>query len=312
MLQGLSTQELCSIAPPSVSYGRDGDLVRPTNVITLGSYNWVDSQTPTIIVPGSPSIWRDPVLPLQLAPDSGPTFIDQNAHRASKSALEPAFRAISVAQGKPNGELSLAQEELDIVTDRNNLRKLLRFVCANGPNRVPNRGRNNSFRVDAQLAPNNKTLVFTRFDENTIDRSTGFKGYGHSFEEAVTTVSAPIITVNANSTRPSSLVRTGYHRIIRYDLLGLRFMVRFEVDAMTGQSLDTLTELLGATSISRPIEQGSPASNEPVTTVELQGTNLRHVLHGAMVPHESLIELKTLKMKSSLGWYVCGYQRDSQ
>jgi len=317
LLEGLSTQDLCSIPVPATDHADEGDNIEITNVVALGSYNWVDHSVPTIIIPGSPALWKEPTLPLQLSPDTGSTFIDQNTARLPKSPFEPTIRAISVIQGSPNNNPRLSDEGIDIVTDRNNLRKLMRFICANGPNRDLRR-RNREFRIDAQLAPNNKTLVLTRYDESAIDDSTQFKGYGHNFEEAATKAHPPMVAVNQTSTLLSRLKTSGYHRIIRYDLLGLRFMVRFEVDAMTDEAsplpetsnvqenVDDLADLFANASISetqparlKPVVR---APNKPVQLISLEGSGLRHVVHGELVPQSSLVELATLTSRFDVTW----------
>ncbi|KAG8745968.1 hypothetical protein FRC10_006531 [Ceratobasidium sp. 414] len=318
LLEDLSTQDLCTIPVPSVLHSaEDNDNVDITNVVTLGSYNWVEHPMPVIIVPGYPPVWEEPNLPLQLNPDSGPAFIDQNAARSPNSPLEPMIRAISVAQGTLKSDISLSSEAIDIVTDRNNLRKLMRFICANGPNRGPRWHRNREFRIDAQLAQNNKTLVLTRYDERAVDNSTHFRGYGHNFEAAATSEHSSLVAANYTSTA-SRLKATSYHRIIRYDFLGLRFMVRFEVDAMTNESLhptedselqsrtDILAEVPAHTSPSEPRTTPRGAAfrvpDKQVEIVSVEGSELRHAIHGVLVPQSSLVELKTLKNKLSVTW----------
>ncbi|KAG9128482.1 hypothetical protein FRC07_009705 [Ceratobasidium sp. 392] len=319
LLEGLSTEDLCSVPVPSAHHDAEVDAsVDITKVATLGSYNWVEHSAPTIIIPGSPSLLKEPALPLQLKPDSGPTFIDQNAARLPKSPFEPAFRAISVLRGDSSKDFTLSKEDIDIVTDRNNLRKLMRFICANGPNRDPRRHRNREFRIDTQLAPNGKTLILVRYDENIIDNSTQFRGYGHSFEEAATTTHPPIVAVNQNSTVLSRLKASGYHRIIRYDFLGLRFMVRFEVDATTSEpssppersgsqeNVDTLADLLAGTSISETrstlLKPKTQVINTPLQLVSQEGSEIRHAVHGELVPQSSLVELATLASKFEVTW----------
>ncbi|KAG9096863.1 hypothetical protein FRC06_008252 [Ceratobasidium sp. 370] len=303
---------------PETNPTEEDGKIEITNVVTLGSYNWVEHSVPTIIIPGSPCLWKEPTLPLQLSPDTGPAFIDQNTARSPKSPFEPTIRAISVIRGDTNNNPALSDEGIDVVTDRNNLRKLMRFICANGPNRDPRRNRNREFRIDAQLAPNDKTLVLTRYDESTIDESTQFKGYGRNFEEAATKAHPPLVAVNQTSTVLSRLKTTGYHRIIRYDLLGLRFMVRFEVDAMTDDTsppletgnargnVDDLADLFAITSISEmrpaPLKPVVQVPNKPAQLISPEGSELRHVVHGELVPQSSLVELTSLASKYEITW----------
>lgn len=98
---------------------------------------------------------------------------------------------------------------IDLVTDRNSLRKLLRFVSGKIPQ---------DWRIDVDIVEN--TIFFTRWEENQIQIITGAKesGYGHEFEKAFLTYDSDL--------RQSS----GHHRIVRYNLGGIECMVRFEVD----------------------------------------------------------------------------------
>ena len=93
-----------------------------TDVKHLSSYNWIDASTPTIAVPGSPPLWSAPKGPKQLQKDSGLIYLAQNAARHPASPLEPLFRALYTTNQ------SLDIRSVDIVTDRNNIRKLLSFV----------------------------------------------------------------------------------------------------------------------------------------------------------------------------------------
>lgn len=254
---------------------------------------------------------------MQLEPDSGDSFIDQNTARYPQNPLEPMTRAISVTQKALGNDFKLADECIDIVTDRNNLRKLMRFIGATGPNRDLRPNYYREFRIDVQLAPNNRTLVLTRHDESAVDTSTRFKGYGHNFERATSIEPAPLVAANNTRTHISRLKSTGYHRIIRYDLLGLRFLVRFEVDAMistskaspkAGKVKDELEDLIGAfahASISASNESSKPvpmASKQPATIVSIDGSELRHVLHGKLVPQSDIIELRTVATKFEVPW----------
>jgi len=89
-------------------------------------------------VPGSPNIWTN-ANPTRVAADSGVVFIDQNAHRMGSTAspLIPIFAAIDELH---RGKYEYAK--LDIVSDRNNLRKLLRWATGDG----------DTFRIDIERA----------------------------------------------------------------------------------------------------------------------------------------------------------------
>jgi len=88
----------------------------------LCTYNWVSTAVPTIFVPGGPPQWTPVTLPITLRKDSGKHFIDQNAFRAPAYPFEPMFAALDVM--KPSFEFG----GVDIVTNRNSLRKLLNFA----------------------------------------------------------------------------------------------------------------------------------------------------------------------------------------
>ncbi|KAK7177458.1 geranylgeranyl pyrophosphate synthetase [Paraphaeosphaeria sporulosa] len=93
-----------------------------TNTQHLCSYNWKNASVSTIAVPGMPPLWVPLEGSRQLKKDSGLVFIDQNADRHPSYPLEPLFRALYLTD--PNFEIG----SVDVVTDRNNIRKLLRFV----------------------------------------------------------------------------------------------------------------------------------------------------------------------------------------
>lgn len=61
-------------------------------------------------------------MALPLPPDSGLVYIDQNAARNPRSPLEPLFRALYTEHP------SFDPRVVDLVTDRNKIRKLLLFV----------------------------------------------------------------------------------------------------------------------------------------------------------------------------------------
>ena len=84
---------------------------------------------------------------------------------------------------------------IDFVTDRRNLRKLLRWIDGRS------RGRR-AVRIDTQLA-GKKTVLFSGWEETTKERAQ-YPSWGHSFE--------------AFSTAPAAgcLGTSGHHRIVKY------------------------------------------------------------------------------------------------
>lgn len=188
-MNGLNNTPLEIIPIPAVEKDKD---VKVSDVTYLGSYSWVDNSVPTLIVPGmqdmmvssqthrdngfigSPRIWQGPALPLSLKEDSGIHVVDNNGFRIPSSPLLPLFRAVDIVAKTKKG--SIDWPSVDFVTDRNNLRKLLRWITSTG-------GQKKEFRIDMQLA-GKRTVLFTRWEQ--LDTRYAQGGYGYSFEEAST------------------------------------------------------------------------------------------------------------------------------
>jgi hypothetical protein len=154
--------------PPSASI---------SDVQHLASYNWIEAPraTPTIAVPDSPALWSPPDKPFRVGKDTGHFYIAQNAARHPGSPLEPLFRALYVSH--PSFDIA----SIDVVTDRNNIRKLLSFVN-------PRWGsyKREDFTIHVEVTDN--TAIFCRQETKTDQyiSPNEFRGYGHSFEEKCT------------------------------------------------------------------------------------------------------------------------------
>lgn len=197
-----------------------------------------------------------------MRPDSGIVFIDQNAARNPRFPLEPLFRALSTE----NPEYNIA--DVDIVTDRNNIRKLLRFVQGSS---------SDPFEIRIEIA-GQKTALFTRVEHRTKELIHSFRGFGHSFEDAYT---------------QRQLGSTGHHRIVGYNFGGLKLVVRHETDGYVEDTSsvelgDSLSNALGGLSISNhdistkdSIPTGSRPGGLVVTT------------YGKAVDRASTLEIKT-------------------
>jgi hypothetical protein len=191
-----------------------------TDVQCVGSYNWVEAKAPTIVVPGtqraillavppvdlnnadtatgSPGIWKNPVLPLVIPRDidlraGQPVYVDQNGHRFPSAPLVPLFAAADALADDGVTE-QVDWSSVDIVTDRNGLRKLLRWATASEKLR--------DFRIDVQLA-GTMTIILNRWEPRSVDHPHPAV-YGYSFEH------------NTTRTPPGCEGSTGHHRIIRY------------------------------------------------------------------------------------------------
>ncbi|KAI1087543.1 hypothetical protein F5B19DRAFT_486628 [Rostrohypoxylon terebratum] len=237
----------------------------------LASYSWIEAPVPTIAVPGIPPRWTPPRGPRRLPKDKGLIYIAQNAARHPDSPLEPLFRAIYITQ--PDFDIGAT----DVVTDRNNVRKLLSFID-------PSSSRNGlePFAIDVEVVKD--TAIFSRMETKTKEYIAPheFKGYGHEFEKAYTTDD-----VNGS---------TGHHRIVSYKFSGLNFIVRHEVDGFVqsrmetplssrGGGADDISSLMGSLSLTT----GSTANK----TTTIDGSKLVIREEGHLVPIESTLEIKT-------------------
>ncbi|KAJ5461647.1 uncharacterized protein N7458_003199 [Penicillium daleae] len=233
-----------------------------TDVKHLASYNWIEAPTPTIAIPGSPAQWSAPNGPRQVKKDRGLVYIAQNAARHPDSPLEPLFRSLCIEQ--PSFDLN----SVDVVTDRNNIRKLLSFVnpsLAKGPLEP--------FTIRIEMAAH--TAIFCR-DETKTHEVIGpedFRGFGHEFEKAYT------ISQIKDS--------TGHHRIISYQLGDLRLLVRHETDGFVGDvptTGDSLVSGLSSLTFSPETTAGGKASTLSKLTIKREGQ---------AVPRETTLEIKT-------------------
>ena len=173
----------------------------------LGSYNWTDAEAAEMIVPGKTILhmyhlnhlqlcllykgsapeWIDRSLPIQMKADKGTHYVDQNTFKSPTSVLLPLFRSVDVL----NKEVDWPA--VDVVTDRNGLRKLLRWI-----NGIDVKG----FRIDTELA-GEQTVLFSRWEFRNRENLLG-RTYGLHFEEAMTSVV------------PGCERSTSHHRIVKY------------------------------------------------------------------------------------------------
>ncbi|KAL0954098.1 hypothetical protein HGRIS_005245 [Hohenbuehelia grisea] len=265
----------------------DGSVVELSNITYIGSYNWVDAESPTIIVPGYPRVWVDRPLPYTVLPDRGWQFINQNRHRLPQTPLLPLITAVNhrYEEGPvdASGITSFDWSTVDIVTDRNNLRKLLGWVGQ--------RAKGKEFRIDLQLA-GKKTVLMTGSGWATREMMRG-ASYGFNFEKMST------------EPAPGCQSSTSHHRIISYDLQGLCMVVRFEVDAcLSGPS--PLTPSASSTS-SEPAAAASSISMNGLASVfgdisigsdaDTPAPRALTIRRGGswLTSHESIVELTTAK-----------------
>ncbi|KAI0738863.1 hypothetical protein C8Q80DRAFT_1113204 [Daedaleopsis nitida] len=297
--EGLLPEPLQTLSIPTTS-STDEDPSVPLkleNFTCIGSYNWMDSPHPTILVPGSPRIWRDRPLPFHVPLDEGFQIFDPNGYHMGSSAsspLIPIFRAVDVV-AEDNADTTMDWPAVDIVADRSSLRKLLRWIKHADKSRTdatPGRGSLQGFRIDLQLG-GKKTVLMQRWDTRTCQYATPpFHGCRKNFEKAATT-SAP-------ECEPAS----DHNRIVQYDLDGLRMVVRFEVDARicTGSDSDTakdgLSELLEGLSIAPKVPNAEP--NTPPTPPIPDATSIVTVVRGGtQLPQSAIVEITTRSVKGA-------------
>ncbi|KAG6864833.1 hypothetical protein C0991_006893, partial [Blastosporella zonata] len=271
LLEGLSTTHLQIIAK-LLPLGSEEE-VKVTDLQYAGSYNWVDKPTPTIIVPGSPRQWTNRAPPYQVHADDGLSFKDQNGFRCPNHVLLPLITAVNHMSSLNDENFDWAS--FDFVTDRNNLRKLLRWI----------NGQANDFRIDIQLA--GRTVLLNRWENRYQEHMSG-RTFGFNFEKAST------------KSAPGCEASTGHHRIVRYDMNGLKLVVRFEVDACIpaesptaspvaspSGDLDSIIDALSGVSL-----RTDPAM--PTLSTASLGTSAVTVIPGgSIVPQSSIAELTT-------------------
>lgn len=130
-----------------------------------------------IIFPGSPGIWRHKPLPFTVDGDSKTTYSYLNGHKIPSSPLLPLFRAIDQIESDPDSTHQYVDwPRIDLVTDRNNLKKLLSWI-------EPGERGVEDFRIDLQLC-GTSTLLMQRWEALTEHEPN--PGFGDNFERAST------------------------------------------------------------------------------------------------------------------------------
>jgi hypothetical protein len=131
--------------------------------------------------------------------DHGYNFVDQNGDRMGSRPLLPLIRAVQdvESQSGTKSEDKFDWSSVDFVTDRNGLRKLLRWII------VVSGDPPKDFRIDTQLA-GSKTVLMNRWEYLTKEQPGTRRSYGFNFEEVM---SVP---------GPGCERGTGHHRIVAY------------------------------------------------------------------------------------------------
>ncbi|KAI8986169.1 hypothetical protein BD414DRAFT_536916 [Trametes punicea] len=287
IMHGVLVPPLQRLTPPEVTL--QDKPISVEGFRCVGSYTWRDLRNPTIDVPGSPRQWRgDLALPLKVPFDRGVHILNEDGYRmGSASPLLPLFRAVDLlASGGDEGPVPSPENaealepvdwaSIDVVTDRNNLRKLIRWIRepypdptsppisssssnihenadtdqASASGTEPEWDPRKDFRIDLHLG-GEKTVLMQRwamFDRERVAPPKG--GCRDNFIREVTT------------TAPGCENGGGHFRIVQYDLDGLKMIVRWEVDACVLSTTDvpplSVTTTSDSDSILTPVEPAPP------------------------------------------------------
>ena len=128
--------------------------------------------------------------------------MDQNGYRmGDASCLLPIFRAVDII-AEENADTSLDWGSIDIITDRNGLRKLMRWLqySPESDNKEPPK----EFRIDLQVG-GKKTVLMNRWEKRTRENAEPPRsGCGMNFERES--------TMSTKGCERS----TGHHRIVQH------------------------------------------------------------------------------------------------
>ncbi|KAI4680430.1 uncharacterized protein J4E84_008078 [Alternaria hordeiaustralica] len=242
------------------------DSAEISNCQHVASYNWLNDEVPTIVVPGKPPRWTPLQAPQRLKEDDGQYFRDPNAAKYPDFPMAPVVHAIT--ETDPEFDAT----NTDVFACGSTLGNLLRFA----------RGVDKAFRFNIEVI--GETVFFVRKENDPKEVIKDIRGFGHTFPEAYTTWEH---SVKGSET---------HQRIIRYEFGGLECLVRFESDgyiddssavrdvapAQTAADQDELLQAFQQAAI------GRPPSNTTGKPVEIK---TRH--GGSAVPHHSVFDLKT-------------------
>ncbi|KAI4225363.1 MAG: hypothetical protein L6R40_008375 [Gallowayella cf. fulva] len=166
----------------------------------VASYNWLNGQKATILVPGAPPAWSPPKDRPNLEEDKDTYLRDPNAARYPHFPTEPAIRAVFALH--PDFDTAA----IDVVGCGNTMGNLIRFANSN----------EKTFRLYIEVVGN--TVFLVRKENSPTEPIEGVRGYGHTFPEAYTSWEVDV----KNS--------VSHQRLIQYVFGGLRCLVRCESD----------------------------------------------------------------------------------
>ncbi|KAJ8081226.1 hypothetical protein PM082_018071 [Marasmius tenuissimus] len=259
----LSSPRIATLTIPATTNGLNADI---TDVQYIGSYNWMDGAQCTIVVPGSPPEWTNRPTPYVVREDIEERYIDQNGYKIPTAPLLPLIASVNFHHASPGIRKPFDWSSVDIVTDRNGLRKIFRWI----------RGEVDAdFRIDLQLA-GRKTVLFNRWEKRAKDYPPFSGSFGHNFEDAT--------TVPARDCSGT----IGHHRVLQYNFGSLKMVVRCEVDAcLPAPSSQSATRTSGWNAAPRAQMVLNGPGETPL------------IIHegGNVIPQDYIAELKTISLK---------------
>ncbi|KAF8313256.1 hypothetical protein DL93DRAFT_2167962 [Clavulina sp. PMI_390] len=251
------------------------DSIDITGFRDAASFSWMDTQTPTISVPGSPPEWTGHELPFQTFKDGHsrlPVYPEKNV---TCNAYGPLCAAL-LATGRAK-----SIEEADIIIDRFDLVQLLDWSKNNKEAMQP-------CRIDIQVLPNN-TLVFLRWEPNRLSNA---KAYRKDFLRRTT-------RMVGNHPREGYFHAVSYvstatlHSFFNLQLIvlsdknigGISLLVQFQVYAHQSTRRSSAGEDVSPL---EPSTMPSPSVNDSTEIRVITSTN-------GPVGHSSLVEIITAK-----------------
>ncbi|KAL4797813.1 hypothetical protein BDV19DRAFT_386849 [Aspergillus venezuelensis] len=229
----------------------------------VGSYNWLNSKSPTILVPGEPPKWTPVSNPGKLPEDSGSYFRDQNAARYAEHVFQPAMEAIL----QQNARFDFT--DIDIIACGSTLGNLRRFITE--PNKP--------FRIVVEAI--GSAVFFVRRENSPTQMIPNVRGYGHTFPEANTTWGSDVKGSES------------HQRILQYKFAGLSCLVRYEGDGYF-PNFKQLSKDVGdseANTSDELLKSFENAAVSPFAPIDKLPLNVQ--TGGGTIPQSAMFDLKT-------------------
>ncbi|KAF2719590.1 hypothetical protein K431DRAFT_295892 [Polychaeton citri CBS 116435] len=235
----------------------------------VASYNWLEKDNSTILVPGLPPTWTPLKEPQKMKEDRGDYFRDPNAARAPIYPIAPAVQSL------------LAQDEefpcqsIDLLACTSTLGNLLRYV----------RGAEKPFRFWVQIVGN--TVFFIRHENSPAELIPDVKGFGHTFPETYTTWQWMVKG------------SVSHQRLLQYNLGGLKCIIRFQCDGYLPEKLNpsTCEAILNDSKNLQTQDNGVDQllQNTIISSTRdpEKQTGLKVSKLGCTIPQDAIFELKT-------------------